>query len=68
MANIFKALDGGHLDRALFGSHPKRGKAEAEDNNVPQPRFFRRSRVRPEGQGPAESGSSTRKAPPDRAP
>ena len=47
MANIFKALDGGHLDRALFGSHPKRAKTEAEGDNVPQARFFRRSRVRP---------------------
>jgi hypothetical protein len=43
MASIFKTLEGGHLDRALFGSRPERTKPDPRNDGVVQ-RYASRSR------------------------
>lgn len=45
MASIFKALDGAHLDRALFGAH-LRGPESKNADDTPDPTTLSRQRSR----------------------
>ena len=45
MASIFKALDGGHLDRALFRSRPRQANRDRRDEKVVQTHMSRGSRL-----------------------
>ena len=54
--SIFKALDGGHLDGALFGSHMKGTKKGEQHAQSEPPRLSRRDRLRGGRKGIAETG------------
>ncbi len=62
MASIFKALDGGHLDRALFSSHVSKTKDGGKDEPEQTP-FYRRLRLGRRGEGRAKTGDQRTRTP-----